>query len=165
MGSILPTFHSPGKVPCCRTCFHHSFPRSLYHQRLEEDWYRCGIDSEFLMSMTHCRETRVSMQTISRPLDMDCRCIIACFYLVQHTALHQRPVEDWYKFLNGLARHLHTLKNKCPSFPKLSIYRPPDNGSHCRIEPLCWVLRSLRHHVLEEDWCMIWIVPVAHHHN
>ena len=55
---------------------------------------------------------------------MDCRCIIACFYLVQHTALHQRPVEDWYKFLNGLARHLHTLKNKCPSFPKLSIYRP-----------------------------------------
>lgn len=41
----------------------------------------------------------------------------------------------------------------------------PDNGSHCRIEPLCWVLRSLRHHVLEEDWCMIWIVPVAHHHN
>lgn len=94
---------------------------------------------------------------------MDCRCIIACFYLVQHTALHQRPVEDWYKFLNGLARHLHTLKNKCPSFPKLSIYRPlPNDEEKIKADRLKKIGRDIWHVIF---FSMSNFNKMKHHRN
>lgn len=63
-------------------------------------------------------------RSIIHYLGMRFRCMIECLHSLQYIALHQMPVEDWYKFANGLARHLHKVRYNCSSLPKLSTYRP-----------------------------------------
>lgn len=56
-------------------------------------------------------------------LDMvDC-CMTEFLYFLQCTARRQRPVEDWCKFVNGLAFHLRTVNCKCSNPPNRSTYR------------------------------------------
>lgn len=56
-------------------------------------------------------------------LDMvDC-CMTEFLYFLQCTARRQRPVEDWCKFVNGLAFHLRMVNCKCSNPPNRSTYR------------------------------------------
>ena len=53
---------------------------------------------------------------------VDC-CMTEFLYFLQCTARRQRPVEDWCKFVNGLAFHLRMLNCKCSNPPNRSTYR------------------------------------------
>lgn len=165
MGSILPTFHSQGKVHYCRTWSHHSFQRRLYHQRLEEDWYKCEIDSEFLMRMTHCRETRASMQTISHPLDMEIVCKI-WFPHWNRRKVYRRGLEgDWCKFFVDLERHLHMSENMSPTLRTMTILRRLDMVEYCRVVFHCSRQHSIFHRFSVVGWCMFWSGFVFRHHK
>ena len=53
---------------------------------------------------------------------VDC-CMTEFLYFVQCTARRQRPVEDWCKFVNGLAFHRRIVNCKCSNPPNRSTYR------------------------------------------
>ena len=53
---------------------------------------------------------------------VDC-CMTEFLYFLQCTARRQRPVEDWCKFVNGLAFHLRMVNCKCSNPPNRSTYR------------------------------------------